>query len=209
MDLVGDRSTSLMDSMIDPTLTFRSPSEFRTTLVTSWVNKGAGRLNELSWHVGSEWGYWMINIIWQELVRGGGIDRRLGSAMYGDEGLPWIYVAHGSLRSSIVVIFPWAQREIFLSDLSGRIGREGSLVRGYGDVIKEMAILKRYKLLLTGSDLDHDIQGSIRVCSDVQRQAWEYKGSWWYVVVRRVAQWSRRSDLHRSESPCEVIDAST
>jgi len=64
MESVGDGSSYVMDSVVGHTYLFISPSEFLIALVIGWIDRGAGRFHELSWHGGRAWDYRMINLVW-------------------------------------------------------------------------------------------------------------------------------------------------
>lgn len=61
MESIGDTSSCVMDSVVGCTHLFISPSEFLTALVTRWIDRGADKFHELSWHVGRTWDCWMIS----------------------------------------------------------------------------------------------------------------------------------------------------
>lgn len=63
-----------------------------------------------------------------------------GKALYGDNVLPLVYWAQGSLGINIAVAFLLASEELCLSDLSGRIRRGGPHIRGCGSEIGQMVI---------------------------------------------------------------------
>jgi len=94
-----------------------------STLVMGWVDRGAGRLCKLFEHVGCAWSCDMINIFWQEFLRGGGLGRMPSSALYGAEGSPLLCGAQWSLRSNTMVASPLVHSGIHLSCLSGRFWR--------------------------------------------------------------------------------------
>lgn len=62
-----------------------SSGEFQSVLVVRWF---VGLIHWLFWDVGCAWGNMMINILLQELVGGGFMDRPPNQILYGDNVLP-------------------------------------------------------------------------------------------------------------------------
>ena len=69
-----------------------SLGELQLTLVARWF---VSRIHWLFWHVGCTWGHRMINILWRELVRGGGMGRPPHRILYGDDVVPLRFRTQG------------------------------------------------------------------------------------------------------------------
>lgn len=120
MDWVSHDISRMVDLVIELTPIFIFPLEFWETLVIGRVDRGAGRLHELSWYVGHVWEHWMIGVPWQEAVRGGGIDGPLDRALHGEDALPLMYWAWEPRMIGATTIFPLECMEL---DLSGPLGQ--------------------------------------------------------------------------------------
>jgi len=63
IESVGDGSSYMMDLTFGRTHTFRSPSEPRIALVTTWFDRGADKFHELSWHIDFAWSHMVISLL--------------------------------------------------------------------------------------------------------------------------------------------------
>lgn len=78
----------------------------------------------LFWHGGCAWGRRMINVLWQELVGGGGMVTPPDRALYRDDVLP-LFRTQGSPRIVTTDIFPlggWELRRLGLPRWTRRCG---------------------------------------------------------------------------------------
>jgi len=170
MDSMSDGSSCMMDSMVGRRHHFISPTEFLTTLVTRWIDRGAGRFHELSWHVWGTCFYRMISLLWQELVGGGGIGKPPDRVLYGDSSLSLVYWTHELLRIRSVVLFMLACEELCRLGLS-RMMRRYNSHHGWINsrvVTVEIETLIGCEMMPMDSVLDLDIYGCIGICSSAQ-----------------------------------------
>jgi len=119
MESIGDGSSCVMDLVVGHTHTFKPPLESHTTLVIGCIDRGANKLCEMFWHVGCVWDHRIINILWQDLVGGGSIDKPPDRALYGDSALSLMYWTRELLRIDTLVLFPLACEELGHSCLLG------------------------------------------------------------------------------------------
>jgi len=148
----------------------------------------------------------MINVPLLEVVRGGGICKPPDSSLYGGVDFPCIYGAHWSTRRNTLVTQPQAHREIFLSDLSGSIRREGPLTLEYGDERVDTVLMTGCELILTNIVLGHGTQGCVGACNGAQQYAMEQRGARWCIVVCSVAPSCQRSSSHHNTLPHRVTE---
>lgn len=102
MDLASRDNGGVMDPVIEHPHTYETPS----ALVTGWIIRGASKLRALFEHVTCAWSHRMINIFWQEFVRGRGIGKPPNSALYGVDDSPQLCRGEWSQRRSTVVASP-------------------------------------------------------------------------------------------------------
>lgn len=116
-----------IDELVDPvTEHVHSLGESQSALENMWF---VSRLHGLYGHVGCAWDHNMISILWQELVRGGGMGRPPDQALYRDNVLPFEYWEHESPRIGTIGISPLAVVELGFLGLPWQM-RRCILVRG-------------------------------------------------------------------------------
>lgn len=112
-----------------------------------WIDREVGKFCVFSWRVGHAWASRMTNVLLQEFVEGGGIDKPSDSALYGAEDFPRMYGVKGTLSDNNVGTSPLALRDVFLSDISGRIRRGGPPIRGIGNELVETMLQPGCRLM--------------------------------------------------------------
>lgn len=97
----------------------------------------------------------MINLLWQELVGGGGIGKQPDRVLYGDGALSLVYWRPELLRIDSIVLFTLACEELGFLGLSRNMRRYSSH-RGGGTsrVVVEIVTLSERHINIGGIPLD-------------------------------------------------------
>jgi len=139
--------------------------ESRSTPV---ANQFMDKLLWLSWYDVCTWDQGVINILWQEFVRGGGIGRPPDNALYGAGDFSLLCGAQRTQRSRAVVASLLTHREICFSDPSGRIWSENPFISGYSDAKVEVMIPIRCGPTCRDTALGHHVRGCVGASSTEQ-----------------------------------------
>ena len=141
----------------------------------------------------------MINILWQELVGGGGISRPPDGALYGAKDSSLLCGAQRTYQSRAVMVTLLTHREIHFSDPSRRVWSDDPFVGGYSDATVETMIPIGGIPTCRGIALGHHIQGCVGASCIEQWTTGGHGVAWWCTVVCGTSLWSR-GVLHQIES---------
>lgn len=135
----------------------------------------------------------MINVPWEEFVKGGGIGRLPDSSLYGVGNSSHLCRAP---RSRAVVASLLVPREIHFLGPLGRIWRVDPLIGEDGDATVEVMILVGCRSTHMDTTLGHHIEGWVGAFSVELWFTDGHEGTWGCVIVCWTALWSESASHH-------------
>jgi len=103
----------------------------------------------------------VINILWQEFVKGGGIGKPLDDTLYGVGDSSLLCGAQKTQRSEVVAASLLTHRASHFSNPSRGIWREDPFIGGDSDTMVEVMTLIRCGLTCRDIELGHHTQGCV------------------------------------------------